>query len=459
MSRRTQQDGSTLTVAELLREWRAHATLTATKLAAGVGVDSSTISRWEAGDRQPDLYSIRALDRELNAGGAFEDLTFALRTPQTLRPKYSWSHNYPPGGSPVWAWVRTPPTPESTVEIVASWGGYSFALAATNGRTGIILTSPTSVANPAATIDLDTAGWVDFGRGTPPPWLPIQNCDVLKIGEIETEPFTHTLRRLAAHVKSLLAANGRSASEFAEFLGQSAGVVASALGADPPETRVWPIPRFTRSHHRQTPSGRRLREIRTGRGYSLREVEALARNLPTREDVPDLTLHELRAAETRWSARRISKRSHLLGRLDVIYRADGDLVCQRLGETATPAQLRFPPYWVGPVWLQLSGREGTTTRFELRWGPHRRLHDTEVESIVTCRQSQPDQVPLHVVAEPLARVSWGIGRRDDAIDINSDWLPVDASGPGEQLEELTNLLLTWVGRTREELDEFLRGGS
>ena len=412
--------------------------------------NQSLLSKWERGSRRIPRSKHLALDELYGANGCLEDLLLAISTPVTLEPRHRWWHNYPPGGAPVWAWIRSN-APNGSAATV-SWGPYGFSIDIPTGRGGIIVNGPTSVNNPATLVQLETPGWVDFGRDNVPEWIEVPVLDGSSLLGVSDQGRNETIGLVADHIRRLLTAHGRTQGELAAFLGLRADLVAEVLGRAGQRAaveRLRPTPRLEAVADPQL--GAKIRRIREGRGIKQREVAKLLAKQTLSSDLPEVTDYHVRTLEDSGAV----KVDFLLERLDMLYRCDGLLTSASVGRPRTgPGHIKFPSFWVGNVWLDIDAPEGRETRFELHWGDYYRPLSLEGRTAVTLRKSLEGQSPLRV--ETSADCIWqaGIGTRSDAVDVNQNWKH-EADRGLDVVAELIDVLLGLAGRTLQEFRDFL----
>jgi transcriptional regulator with XRE-family HTH domain len=165
--------------------------------------------------------------------------------------------------------------------------------------------------------------------------------------------------------------------------------------------------------------GDRYRQLRVARGLSLADLAQLA----SAQD-PDLSavtkdhLHRLEHGAT-------PRVPQLVERLDMALGADGRTCTAEVTtveDVDRGVEITFPPYWVGPVWVQFmqSGRV-TEHRARLIWSPwHKNLKLCD-GVVVTTRRSEPSNAPLRIDLTEGWSVRAGVGVHPRAVDVNEGW--------------------------------------
>jgi hypothetical protein len=405
----------------LLRIWRDQvAKMTQRQVAEAISTTKSVISMWESAERGLTSAHLSALDRCYGAGGALVDIAMAIGTPAGLAPRTTWFHNPQGPSGPVWAWCR-PQRGRRHISVHVRWGAFAFDVSSACDDNGIFLTSPVSTPSPSACVHLQERGWVDFGRGAIPEQLGIPTFDALS--GVRVEP--HELIRQVFSVTDAPRA------------------ILDLTRCRPPVTTAQPF----------TPD--QWRRLRDCRSFSRRAAALLATDLMPDHPVTDDQLHELEKGGR-------PRPAFLRSRLDEIYRADG---CTGTEEVppgrSTPAthtmhciSFDFPKWWIGPVWFRFTAAHGTAARVELRCDRHRKQLRVPAGGAVACRKPTGSATPFVVLCPKMWHVTAGMGVCPGAWDVNWAWTTVD-DGP-RQPDEVHDLLLGLLGRSKEQFDEALR---
>ncbi len=167
---------------------------------------------------------------------------------------------------------------------------------------------------------------------------------------------------------------------------------------------------------------RNVRKIREARGQS-RDFVVQAVN--AMDPANPVTAPALRALE---ETTRIPDVLNLISRLDMVYGTDGRLGVDRWRESACPADIHFPDFWVGPVWIQTLGPTiGCVGMLELVWGPWRRRQLVRAGTVLTTRKATRTTPVLRANAPAGWVVITGMGAVPAALDINGGWYPRNLS--------------------------------
>lgn len=442
-----------LTMPLLLQAWRRSAGLKPSAAARALGLARSTITNWESGLRQPGHGELGRYDDVLGAGGALSDIAFALDSPLALEARRTWWHNCPPGGRPVWAWIR--PGPDRTRPTAASayWGAFRCD-ASTVGGEGLVLAAESSVTNPPIKVELDPPGWVDFGRSRFPESLGVRQWSVAEHAR---------LHAIETDVRAILPSSVPGASRQRERLvklvhqlfGEPEDATRAALAALEHDDRHFDDlsdlapsdapPRTTAL------DGAAYARLRCHRRMSRRTVADLVTGLDPGHPVTDdqLLVLERGGRPRTW---------RLGSRLDTVYRADGQTCLEpvpvRGDDKAGRLVVDVPRYWVGPLWVTFTGPDPVGGA-SLEWAPWRKDVCIRSGTTVTFRRSEPDQGPIGLRLPKGWGATAGIGAHDRAVDINDGWV-VDDERPKAVFADLYSTYLTTFGSTHGQLMELLR---
>lgn len=395
---------------DLLKIFREQTGLSVTQVAAQIGSSASRVSNWEAGHRRPDQESLKTLDGLYSAGGALIDLAAALGTPEGLPARRWWGHNFQPPSSPVWLWIRPGPGSERITAEVQG-GPFLHHLSEPWGSAGGFVVARTSVTNPGVQVRMDHPGWVDFGRGEVPAGLhlPIRSATESVTIEPRSDGWLRRIGAMLAEQLQLLTRGGRL--EGGALLGLlvvwRSTVPRQEVDAPADESAI------------ESFDGAQFRSLRAARGLSRSDAATAASllNPPTVVTERQLVHFENNGRPTI---------PDLLPRLDTVLRADGAACVCRVPVRDAPGgrvcMIDFPPYWVGPIWVQFRRRNpGGRANAELEWAPWIKPLTVVDGAVVTTRRSSPSQGPLLVSVPDGWRVVGGVGRRADAVDVNHEW--------------------------------------
>ncbi len=443
---------------------------------------------WHHGVAFPlDPVHMDRFDKGLHANGTLRDLLWAASTPAALPASEVWVANLraadPYSSSPdrnriqrpSWLWLRTTGVAPSAAQV--NWGPCTVIVEVDPGL-GTLLTTPISVANPAVHVRMLAPGWADFGRGRPPKALGIReeraipNMTFAKADNWAAWAVVTTLRQLSRRVPrwkdSLVDATNNQ-----EF-------VSAALDNDdryepyrPLDlTSIDDLPLLGTATFR---TGGGPGTVREGRRWS--RTQAVARIADLDPDHP-ITEAQLRRFE------KLGKSTVplLRARLDLVYEAGGALGPDVVG-TFEPgdgaANVQFPTWWIGPVWLRfvhsasspsargdgwpgytLVGADGSLGASEsermpvsrakavahaphlgdpsgegaggpaiaatcLQWWPWQRDLVVCHGRVVTCRRASTEQRDLVIRLPTGWQVEAGLGNHPDAVDVNHNWIGMD----------------------------------
>lgn len=446
-----------ISVAYLIRTWRENVGLTQNAVASTLRVGASTLSQWESGRRKVDAETVADIDRLVGADHALSDLAFAVGTPTGLPCLSRWAHNFAREDRAVWAWLRCPTDViDESVKAGIIWGPWRGVVDVPSGD-GLVVTSPVSVPNPAALVQLGSPGWVDFGRGAPPWWLPVPIVDATKIVAPDDDT-DFVLGLVSDKLAARLKENGRTAADLATFLDLPSAAIEAVVGSGGGrQAGGVTIPKRPAvvGRSRADSKGDLLRAVRVARNLSLRDVVRIAASLPGISDLDEpISLHAIRQLEKG----QYPRVPEIVPRLDVVYGCDGLLTHHYIFRERQGRLLRerFPPYWVGPVWLEVVPTENQAGHIEIRWNGHRRPVELHGPTFVTFRQAWAGMPPVEIACIDSCIVSGGLGREDEAVDINAQWIP-DGYREPIVVDEVFAAVLGMGHKTLEDFDQFLSG--
>lgn len=463
---------------EILRVWRDYIGLTGQELAdklkrldPAVSPEDATkqgskgaVANWESGRSSPSPEKVRQIAVALGLNPDEQDAMIgmwrAAGSASALPPRVKWEHNYHPEADrirdksaesgPAWVWFRCMPG-EGTVSVSVGWApwGEDFTVPAT--RAGILVSAPVSLPNPPLQVTFDTPGWADFGNGIVPPGvaeaLQIKAVDGLTLtrGRFADPP------ELNEHEEKLVKADLRTMERVSGNFKVMWRQLRPRMGAMRPNERVQPLEGapilevnwagslLTDDRGELidqlllTPEQiKRIRKI--GRDLSV-EAAADAANAENLAEADDyITGNQIENLERRST---VPDRLRIIARLDHVYQLDGYLGIERTLNSITAktkigpeglCAIRFPDFWIGPVWLQLRAPDGpgqadAEGKLVLRWGFWRRLQQVRHGTIVTTRKATADDEKLMAYLPPGWSLAAGTGVVPGAVDINHDWYP------------------------------------
>jgi transcriptional regulator with XRE-family HTH domain len=392
-----------LTVGALLQAWRVANRQSATELAKQTSCAVSAVTQWEHHQRRPDQQTIQALDRGLRAAGAFVDFSAALGTTAGLPSRLRWEHNFRGGPRPVWVWLRTADSKPQSVRV--GCGALTDSFVMHPSKHGLLVTSPSSLSNPETWVEFERHGWADFGTGVIPNGLGISN-----------RPFARTARianREQGHADMAAALIGHDSwrRRVVTVLGRKTGLYRDAFS----DQRLPATVHDVRNPPANTDAGMvDLRQLRLARNLSQAELAEQVRRLAQ----APLSADTIGALELGKSIRSIN----LLPAIDQVLRADGYLYSQTIHSRAIPgAPIRFPDFWVGPVWFRFHGPAGSDSMALLQWGGWQKRILVTNGTTVHCRKAHEGRSLVEVDVNPSWFVEAGIGRSSASHDIQRNW--------------------------------------
>jgi transcriptional regulator with XRE-family HTH domain len=483
-----------ITSGEVLRVWRKYTGLTVQQLAdelrrqegapsedTAVRGSKGGVSDWETGRRSPSPEKVRQIAIALGLNPDEQDAMIgmwrAAGSASALPPRMHWEHNYHPErdraddvsaqNGPGWVWFRCGPA-EGEVTASVGWApwGDDFTVPATSA--GMLVSAPASLPNPPLQVTFSIPAWADFGNGL----VPSAVAESLQINAIDgmtlsrgrfVDPPELTDYELTEKVKPDVAWLEKVTKNFKVIWQQ----FKPQLGAMRPNERVCPLDGartiqvgwagVLRVDNRGeyvdqlllTPEQiKRIRKV--GRDLSA-EATAHAVNEPNLASAGDrITDNQIENLERRGT---IPNSKWIIARLDHVYQLDGQLGIERVNSITAKTKMdkrgnyviRFPDFWIGPVWLQLrapdgSNLEDTEATLDLHWGFWRRFQQVRNGTVVTTRKAAPDDERLLAKLPPGWSLAAGTGVAPGAIDINHDWYPATWRAAGRLVEQGVNAL-------------------
>jgi len=438
-----------------LKAWRVRCgQLSLRQLAEATSLSIGNLSQWENGLRVPDIDDLARLDDFYRAGGALISLAQAGRLPCPVLPaRERWSSNFGCTG-PVWVWLRAPVGSQG-IRATLRWGVLSGS--AVVSEEGWIVSCPVSTGNPPLRVTFTAPGLAHFGTGRIPRALGIPvvaGIDLARFIDLRDSSLSlfrgplGTLlgRRLnwVAEIVEILRHRHGAVGTMAAEAGRKAPLDLTALLEPPPQRQ----PAIALSPDQ-------YRELRISRCLT----RASAARIATEQFPPNPVLdREIKSLELGSEPRL----PHLRSRLDRLYEADGVTVFERcpvVNLAAGIADISFPTYWRGPVWLLFYGLR-PAQRATLKWGPWQKRLIVKPNLPVTFRFAGGD-TPLRVLFEPSWELASGLGVYRGAADVNEDWEPVDETAGIELFHEYKVVYLGLFQRSKEQFAKLMRlvGGS
>ena len=441
-----------MSVGQVLRAYRGSRSQQA--VADAVGRSQATVSEWETDVTAVPYAALAAIDRLTRAGGGLVDLVTAMGVTRLDVPAREWRKNFPDDQRPCWMWLR--PAKPSSLSALLSWGPFFEELQREVPADGLIVTTSTSFANPFARVTMLVDGRVDFGVGVVPPDLGpqiVRGEDLVgaprqpwwRVGNEEDralQPAFRTIQIVASRIGLRPAVLRPYLSSLLPSVTPLMVRVASVEPADLDRRPLWAAARW--------------RAEREAHGYSRTTLAHVAtehlRDAGTRLSVSEAQVERLEKGV-------VSPRPEFLPALDSALRADGmsfvqpvdDLAMVQLAQSNSPSNadvwaVRFPSFWIGPVWVAVTQQDIITIPVELYWRPWRRRLNVPSGAVLGFRQSTLFQEPVHVTVPAATALTAGIGCPPEAIDVNEGWTPASARDLFVLTKELAHAVTRRIAR-------------
>lgn len=396
---------------EILRWWRVDVLgLSQQKAAERLSVQPSALSNWERGARAISI-DHEQLDELLEGDGVLAALLWGCASPSGIEAATSWTHVFPGASTPVWTWIRSR---ASTLRVTGEWGVARMEAEIDLGPNGVFLAVGASVAESPLVVTLSEPGWVDFGRGPIPTNIPgaevLSAFDMFRRSSANGTFMELFMGRMA---NKLLSAKSRDVVAFAAMAPRATASFLSGLSkpkAIEARTMTWePVPQ-----HMDDVERLRFARLRRSRGLSLADtVDALVK-------ATDISISKetLRRFETDVG----QPHDRLLPvALDHVLGAGGNLGITTMRSDNGDGLTTFPPFWTGPVWLELEGAGGER-ELRLQWGDWFRIVRVAPPALLWFTLSTPE-APIRLVVDGDLKWSMGVGRRAGAVSIHQNWTP------------------------------------
>lgn len=396
---------------DLVRWWRTDVLgISQLDLARQLGCSPATVSNWETGVAAPpgDPTVFRA---QLGSGDALAGLLWAIGTPRGLDPDRIWTNVYPSDARASWIWVR-PAASGISLRMQAEWGVAYVDLVTPPGAGGALFWVPLAMPELPLLVRLSAPGWVDFGQGPLPDRVldvPVIDCRPhLRRVSYASHVLGEVARRAAVHQHPGQARNrwGNSAASHLHRALLALGATDQrANWVEPLSGSVRPLPVTGRAAFARLRQARRL--SLEGTATLLRRDLGFA--------VGAETIRRFESNDD-WTPRS----THLAAALDQGLGAAGRLAVEAV-PTSGRDRVRLPPFWRGPVWVELHpGSAPTPVRLD--WGGWRKDVLVSGACVLSSHCTNP-VAELRIVAP--ASVTWraGIGRRAEARPIDRNWWP------------------------------------
>lgn len=377
----------------LVRSWRRHAGLSQADVAAHLHTVKPAISNYESAGRDISFETMKLLDDLFGAGGALFDMAQALGTPTALTARERWVF-HPETPRPVvtahfgadtarCGWVLLRPQPEhGRVDATLSWGPIAFDISTACDDDGIFVQLPAEARPATVAVRLQAPGWVDQGRGPAPahlgrPVIPLAGHPHLRVrtAPVSLDPRPAGVRDGAG----LLSITTPYAGSPPRFAGEGYGV------------------------------------LREGRCYVLEDVAEWATALLPTEPVKVDTIRRLERGST-------PRCRYLQARLDAVYETGGSTAYETVDVHGARErfELRFPEFWVGPVWFEFLSETQPWAAVHVRQGRNEQAIRVVPGACVVDERRRRDAEP-YVVRCPLGwRVRAGLGIRPGAPAVDLD---------------------------------------
>jgi hypothetical protein len=429
---------------------------------------AATISYWEHGQRGVDHFSLEWLDGCYKAGGALMDMARATGSPGGLDARMTWWHNFTGPNGPVWAWLR-PGTGQSVLGAHLFWGPARVEFTRRCGAEGVIVVAPASIPNPPVRVELDAAGWADFGCGHVPKELGIMRLHAI----VRARPYkarSNITNVDTEEVRKFGIARRPQLTEVLELF----------HSVDDPAQKQVRTPTFSDlTANDDRSAGEENVELRGDMYRRLRKARGLSQ--PDAATLVTALLPEFPAVDYR----KIDRLEHggnpgverLTSRLDTVYSADGHLcheaVTHSLREPRREWQatfapdwcgamisnaftVTFPRYWVGPIWIRFkSPAPSDVANVLLRWEPWQKPVRVRSGTTITTRCSGTSD-PL-VVDVPLGwTIEAGLGVDRFAVDVQEGWSAIDESAAKKIFEQMRSVFESVFGTTAADVRRAVR---
>ncbi|MDH3683542.1 MAG: helix-turn-helix domain-containing protein [Acidimicrobiia bacterium] len=420
---------------DVLRWWRQDVLgLTQQQAAARLNVQPSSLSNWERATRGISI-DLDLVDDALKGEGVLAGLLWAYGSPEGLDAGHLWTKVFPGESGPVWVWLRTT-TPKVVLE--AEWGVARVEASLEMGANGVFLTAGASVPDSPVVIHLSKPGWADFGWGE----LPVDMPDAPVLPAVEMFEASSASGKFMILWRQNLATKLSSGSdEIVDLAKQIPKSVSSYVAASDGNRSTQP-PKKWPPH----PEGidaverRAFARLRKARDLSLIQ---LSDRLAKCTDV-EVSRDTLRRFEID-----VGKPHHpmLPVALDHALGADGRLAVLEIRASKGRGTITFPPYWRGPVWIDLTVPDGGAELVLHRGRWHREL-PLDASALVCLHWFDPS-VPLRIQADDDVQWRAGVGRRAGAQPVDQNWEPTSYDTAQQALSETEQAILRAADRTAD----------
>ena len=417
---------------EVLRWWRTDVRgLTQQQAADRLCVQSSSLSNWERGTRAISL-GLDAVDQSLEGGRTLAGLLWAFGTPTGLEPGCQWTKVFPGPSRPVWLWLRGE---TDSVTIEAEWGVARLEATLDLGPNGTFITVGASVPDSPVVVNLAEPGWADFGYGDIPTDVPeadvVPAITMIRPSSAEGAVVDLFRGNMAAKIvpesgSTLANLTQKAPTSVIDFLAGSQRSSAAPL-------KQWP----TIVEGSNAVERRRFALLREARGMSLSDTATRL----TSETGIGVGRDTLRRFETGVG----QPHDRMLPvALDHVLGADGRLAVLDVRSHQGSGATMLPPFWRGPIWLEIDAPPGDQT-IVLQRGRWQRDYRVDGPSLISTHWFDPS-VPLQVRADPSIGWTAGVGRRGGATPIDQEWIPITIDVAQRAVSDIEHAFLTALER-------------
>jgi transcriptional regulator with XRE-family HTH domain len=458
----------------LLRAWRMEMGWTQDDVARTLRASRAAVTSWETDARRIPAQTLADLDFAYVADGCLIDLVRATGSPRPF-PNGTWiagprrrrGHVFQGEPGPVWAWVR--PAAGDHVAGYSRMGLLGMRFDEVTGPDGLFLVEPDASPRLPLRVVLSEPGWVDFGRGTLPPWLECSSKT--SAGLADTEVINSRDPAIGCYIRGFRDRDRGAPETLRERLRTLVGQERWDLL----ERRLRRPGELTESTHRdaatdprppQTAAERIVlhRRLREARAMSQADAAAAASMLLTQPDGPSagrVTRQQVRNYEEG----RASRVRYMPALLDMVYGMFGWSCWEPVHVARTRAgafEAAFPSWWVGPVSLTAvpSAAFPSPGSLTLIVGGQRsdcHLAGAGSRAPVTVEHlRKPGEPSLLVHLPPGWRLQAHLGHDVDAADADSMWRPASTEVADRIFDLSVARWLRLLGRTRADLDRALR---
>lgn len=434
-----------------LQSWRrARGNLPLREVGEATGLSIANLSQWERGSRVPDIDDLIRLDDFYNAAGALISLAQAGRVSCAVIPaREQWWSNLS-GSGPVWVWLRGPAGSAGT-HAMLQWGVLSGSVEVSG--VGLIVWSAVSIKNPAVKVTFTAPGLAHFGTGRIPREFGIPLVTGLDVARFVNR-HDSSFRLFRGQLGVLLASQFKWVKQILGFLQHRQDLVRVVATEPNNRTPALDLRMYAEPPRQGKPvvalDPDEYRELRTARCLS----RASAARVVTEQFPSDPVLpRDIKSLELGHEPRV----EHLRARLDRLYETDGFTVFERCPANASPglAEIRFPAYWRGPIWLRFQARDASARKLTLRWGPWQKRILVPSNIPITCRYAGGKE-PLWVSFDPSWELACGVGVYLGAANVNEDWEPVDLLAGVALFHQYSVVYLRLFERSKEEFGKLMR---